>query len=203
MKPLVLLALSLTACAAPQKVSLADLTSVAHLSSLPSGAQVIESGQPLGHTPLDLPLRAGQTYTLTLALPGFTSQLVSGDRAKLLGTNSGQLGLVLVPSGYKPPGRLSLDDPRGLTALAGEVERRKDWGHAAEIWARVLVLRPRSPRAHKGMGSALAKLGRDEEAIRQYEQYLFLEPDAPDAARVQRVIDAYRGGLDVRSGLEP
>lgn len=194
---------ALLSCAAPQKISLSDLASVAHLSSLPIGAEVEEGGQPLGRTPLDLPLQAGRIYQLTFALPDFEPQTVSGDRALFLGERGGRIAVVLLPPGFAPPGRLSFDDAAGLAALAQRLERGKDWGHAAEVWARILVLAPRDARAHRGMGSALAKLGQDEAAIQQYEQYVFLAPDAPDAPRVQRAIDAYRGGIDLPSGVDP
>ena len=44
-----------------------------------------------------------------------------------------------------------------------------------------------------------AKLGRDEDAVREYSQYLLFDPDAPDAERVRRAIDKYRGGIEVRT----
>jgi regulator of sirC expression with transglutaminase-like and TPR domain len=103
--------------------------------------------------------------------------------------------VVLLPVGYNPGQMPGITDVDGLTGLATELQRRGDWEHAAQVWEQVLVFSPRNARAHRGMGSCLAKMGRDEEAIREYEQYLFLAPGAPDSERVQRAVDAYRMGL--------
>jgi tetratricopeptide (TPR) repeat protein len=187
------------ACAEPQRVSLTDLSSDLQLRSLPLGAAVTLDGQTIGKTPMDITLAAGRSYDFTFSLKGFASRSVGGTRERLLHLGSGQLGVVLLPQGFvfgPPP---SFDAAGALAAAASELGRRKDWGHAAEFWARVLLLQPRDARAHRGMGSALAKLGRDEEAIREYEQYLFLAPDADDADRVRHAVDAFRGGVEMRS----
>jgi len=188
---------ALAGCAEPQRVSLTDLSSDLQLRSLPLGAAVSLDGQPIGKTPMDITLAAGRSYDFTFSMKGFASRSVGGTRERLLHLGAGQLGVVLLPQGFvfgPPP---SFDAASALAAAAGELGRRKDWGHAAEFWARILQLRPRDARAHRGMGSALAKLGRDEEAIREYEQYLFLAPDAPDADRVRHAVDAFRGGVEM------
>ena len=193
------LAAAFAACAAPQKVSLADLSSTLQISSLPTGAAVEESGRPLGRTPLDVPLVGGRIYDFGLSAAGFTARRLRGTRDDLMHLGDGQLGVVLVPAGMTASRPPSFDDPAALSSIAAELGRRKDWGQAAELWARIVLIRPRDARAHRGMGSALAKLGQDEQAIREYEQYLFLAPDAPDAARVRKAVDAYRGGIELPS----
>ncbi len=196
---LVLASTLLWACAAPQKVTIEDLSSTLQISTLPTGAAVDDGGRQLGRTPLELPLSGGRDYDLGFSAQGFKPRRVRGGRDDLLHLGDGQLGVVLVPAGMAAARQPSFDDPAALSSIATELERRKDWGQAAEFWARVETLRPRDARAHRGMGSALAKLGRDEQAIREYEQYLFLAPDAPDADRVRKAVDSYRGGIEMPS----
>lgn len=187
----------LAACAGPQKLSLADLSSDLQLQSIPAGAAVLQDGQPLGKTPMWLSLRGGVTYNLTFTAPGYAPRTVGGTREQLMHLGNGQLGVVLLPQGFtlkRPP---SFDDAEGLSAIAVELEHRKAWGQAIEFWGRVVLVQPRNARAHRGMGSAWAKLGKDEQAIREYEQYLFLAPDAPDAERVRRVVESARGGIEL------
>jgi tetratricopeptide (TPR) repeat protein len=183
------------ACAADRQ-SLADLGVDLRLSSLPSGAQVQLDGRDVGITPMDLNVPSDAPITLTFALGGFTPRTITGGRDELYRKWHGDLGVVLLPVGYAgtPPG---ISDVDGLTGLAQDLQKRGDWAHAAQVWEHVLVFSPRNARAHRGMGSCLAKMGRDEEAIREYEQYLFLAPGAEDAARVQRAVDNYRGGIPV------
>lgn len=203
LRRLALLTLAATAaCAAPQRVSLLDLSSDLQLRSLPTGAEVSLDGRSVGKTPMDVALAGRESYELTFALRGFASRTIGGSREELLHMGAGQLGVVLLPVGFgsgPPPG---FDQADKLAAVASELGRRKAWGLSAEFWQRVLQLAPRNARAHRGMGSALAKLGRDEEAIRQYEEYLFLAPDAEDAERVHHAVDAYRGGIEMKPNLD-
>jgi tetratricopeptide (TPR) repeat protein len=188
-----------TGCAADRQ-SLADLGVNISLSSLPSGAQVQQDGREVGVTPMDLHLDTEMAVTLTFALGGFTPRTITGTRDDLYKKWRGEVGVVLLPVGYNNGGPVpGMSDVDGLTGLAEELQKRGDWARAAEVWEHVLVFSPRNARAHRGMGSCLAKMGRDEEAIREYEQYLFLAPGAPDAARVQRAVDNYRGGIPASS----
>ncbi|MHB1846490.1 MAG: tetratricopeptide repeat protein [Deltaproteobacteria bacterium] len=191
--------LPILGCAAPRKVTMAELTSDIQIDSLPSGAQVSVDGRPAGVSPVQVSLPPGRPVTLTVALGGFTPRTLVGTREQLLGSGD-RLGVVLLPAGFTSRHAPDMNDPTSLAELAHELERRRDWGRAAEAWARVLELAPRYAPAHRGMGSCLAKLGRDEQAIREYEQYLFLAPDAPDAAKVRHAVDSYRGGIDLPGG---
>jgi tetratricopeptide (TPR) repeat protein len=183
-------------CAA-EKQSLADLGLDLRLSSLPAGALVQLDGQDIGVTPMNLHLDADRDISLTFALGGYQSRTVGGRRDELYRRSKGEIGVVLMPIGYNSGPPPTVSDVDGLTHLAVELQRRSQWARAAEVWEHILSFSPRHARAHRGMGSCLAKLGRDEEAIREYEQYLFLAPGAPDAARVQRAVDNYRGGIPI------
>jgi hypothetical protein len=48
--------------------------------------------------------------------------------------------------------------------------------------------------AYRGLAAAYGKLGKMDEAVRNYEQYLKLLPTAPDAAAVRKIISDYYGG---------
>ena len=192
---LVLLSAQL-ACAGAPPQTLEDLSTDLRVESLPAKAQVAVNGQWMGTVPATIHLDRQQAYEITLALPGFQTRSFGGTANALLAVRS--IELVLVPTGFTAPPPAG-NDPTGLTAVAETLERRGDWPHALEFWRRVVILAPRNARAHRGLGSAYAKLGQDEQAIREYAQYLFLDPGAPDAARVQRAIDNYRGGINVPS----
>jgi tetratricopeptide (TPR) repeat protein len=184
------------ACAGDTRPGLKDVTSNVRIDSLPSHAQVVLSGTLIGATPVNIPVDSKQIYELSLNATGFAPRTYGGNGEWLL--NQGLIMAVLVPNGYsgQPP---RYDDAKGLLLVAEELQRRSDWGHAAEFWQRILVLQPQNARAHRGLGSAYAKLGRDEDAVREYTQYLLFDPDAPDAERVRRAIDKYRGGIEVRT----
>ncbi|HUB09686.1 MAG TPA: tetratricopeptide repeat protein [Myxococcales bacterium] len=189
--------LLLAACAGPQKISTADLSSDLQLQSMPTGAVVTESGRAIGKTPLWLTLQANRGYSLTFSAPGYASRTVGGTREELLHLGGGQLGVVLVPQGLTLRTPPSFDRPDALASIAIELEHRRAWAQAIQFWIRVVQLQPRNARAHRGLGSAYAKIGKDEDAIREYEQYLFLAPDADDAERVRHAVDAFRGGIDM------
>ncbi len=51
-----------------------------------------------------------------------------------------------------------------------------------------LAADPSQAAAHRGMGMALVMMGREEEAKKEYQRYLRLEPKAPDADRIRRIL---------------
>jgi tetratricopeptide (TPR) repeat protein len=52
---------------------------------------------------------------------------------------------------------------------------------ALTVWQDTIAKNPRCLMAHNNLGVDLARLGRDQEAIRYYEQVLQLKPDYPEA----------------------
>jgi Flp pilus assembly protein TadD len=182
------------ACAGAPPASLDDLSTDFRLEALPAKVQVTVNGQWMGFTPAVIHLSRDQSYQIVLSAPGFQSRAIGGAADALLRVR--QTELVLVPDGLSGPTPQG-NDVAALTAIAERLESLKDWNHATEFWRRVVTLAPRQARGHRGLGSAYAKLGQDELAIREYAQYLFLAPNAPDAERVQRAIDSYRGGINV------
>jgi tetratricopeptide (TPR) repeat protein len=182
------------ACAGAPPQTLDDLSTDLRVESLPQGARVVVNGQALGLTPATVHLDRQQAYEIALGFPGFQTRSFGGTANALLRTRT--IELVLAPDGFTAPPPAG-NDPAGLTVVADMLERKADWVHALEFWRRVVILAPRDARGHRGLGSAYAKLGQDEKAVREYAQYLFLDPTAPDAARVQRAVDNYRGGINV------
>jgi tetratricopeptide (TPR) repeat protein len=184
------------ACAGAPPQSLDDLSTDVRVDSLPGHAQVSVNGQALGFTPATVHLDRTQLYEIALSFPGFQARAFGGTADALLRVRS--IDVVLVPDGFTTAAPAG-NDAAGLTAVAERLEKQQDWARAAEFWRRIVILAPRGPRGHRGLGSAYAKLGQDEQAVREYAQYLFLDPSAPDARRVQRAIDNYRGGINVPS----
>jgi tetratricopeptide (TPR) repeat protein len=47
--------------------------------------------------------------------------------------------------------------------------------------------------AYRGLGAAYARLGKADIAVKQYEMYIKLVPNAPDAEQVKKIINDYYG----------
>lgn len=77
---------------------------------------------------------------------------------------------------------------RLLTNLKCAYHRAGDYGRSLAAVERILVLLPTSPMQIRDRGYLLARLGRDDEAVEQFETYLVLAPRAGDAERVERVV---------------
>ena len=62
-------------------------------------------------------------------------------------------------------------------------------GAAAEEFRKGIEINPNHPNAHRNLGVVLAfDLGKREEAIQEFETYLRLMPNAPDAGQIRQVI---------------
>ena len=193
---LALIVLAAIGCAGEPPPTLDDISSDVRIDTLPNQAHVAVDGKDQGPAPATIHVAAGQSYRIAVTAVGFEPRNFGGSGDELLKNRTVQI--ILAPQGFEgaPP---SSDDVAGISAAAEALERRKSWGQAAEYWHRVIELAPRGARGHKGLGSCLAKLGKDELAIREYEQYLFLDPDAEDAARVRKAIDSFRGGIEIKT----
>jgi hypothetical protein len=73
----------------------------------------------------------------------------------------------------------------------GRLAQQQRFEEAIGEFERAILLDERNAQAHRGLGISYASLGRAEEAARQYEIYLRLNPNAPDAERVRAIIEAY------------
>jgi tetratricopeptide (TPR) repeat protein len=64
---------------------------------------------------------------------------------------------------------------------------------ALDEYKAAMKLNPDLALAHRGMGVVLGKLGKTEDAVKQYEEYLKLAPTAADADEVRKIVKEYYG----------
>lgn len=76
-------------------------------------------------------------------------------------------------------------------AGVGHLDQRR-WREAVDAFGRTISVLPRAAEAYYDRAVALAALQQRDAAIRDYEQYLALRPNADDAAQVRAQIDALR-----------
>ena len=93
-----------------------------------------------------------------------------------------------VPAGSAPG-----SDP-ATTAFRGAVAQldQRRWREAADAFGRVIQALPRAAEAYYDRGLAFSALDQRDAAIRDFEQYLVLNPAADDQSRVRAQIDALR-----------
>lgn len=58
-------------------------------------------------------------------------------------------------------------------------------------YQKAIKLKPNLPTAHRSLGVAYTRIGQIEKAAKEYETYLKLQPDAPDASQVRQILDQY------------
>ena len=73
--------------------------------------------------------------------------------------------------------------------LAMALQKKGDDREAIPEFEKAIALAPGEPSFHLALGNSLAKAGRLTDAQRAFRQYLELEPEAPDAAKVKAHID--------------
>ncbi len=99
-------------------------------------------------------------------------------------------------SSEAPPSK-SPDEPKSGDAatLTAEASRRflgGQLGQAQELYKRAIRQRPSYAPAHRGLGMVYQKQGRGHRAIRSFETYLKLAPNANDAAAIRKRIEDLR-----------
>lgn len=78
---------------------------------------------------------------------------------------------------------------RILANLKSVYQNQRDDVRALAAIERILLIRPDSGEDVRDRGMALARLGRDPEALPELQRYLQLEPEAADRAGVERLIE--------------
>ncbi len=58
-------------------------------------------------------------------------------------------------------------------------------------YQKAIKLKPNLASAHRSLGVAYTKIGQVDKAAKEYETYLKLQPDAPDANQVRQILDQY------------
>jgi len=70
---------------------------------------------------------------------------------------------------------------------------------AEEEYRKAIKINPKHPYAHRNLGVLLATdLARKSEAIKEFETYLTLSPNAPDAGNVMRIISELKATSEVK-----
>jgi len=92
-----------------------------------------------------------------------------------------------------PTGSAPASDPAttAFRAAVGQFDQRR-WREAADAFGRVIQLLPRAAEAYYDRGLALGALDQRDAAVRDFEQYLALRPNAEDQTAVRAQIDALR-----------
>jgi regulator of sirC expression with transglutaminase-like and TPR domain len=88
---------------------------------------------------------------------------------------------------------------RLLLNLKGIYMNVQDLRRALTVVDRILMLRPMAAGEVRDRGTILARLGRAEDAIEQFEWYLGAAPEAEDAPRIRALVEALRGTRRRRS----
>jgi Flp pilus assembly protein TadD len=79
--------------------------------------------------------------------------------------------------------------PAAAWVRKGEAALRSGMaGEAEQAFAKALAADSGHAPAHRGLGSVLLMQGREAEAAKAFRQYLKLEPQAPDAGRIQALL---------------
>lgn len=86
---------------------------------------------------------------------------------------------------------------RMLTNLKGLYLRIDDDRRALAAVERLLMISPTAPAESRSRGVLLARMGRHEEAARQFEAYLRVAPGADDAGEVAEMVRDLRAGREI------
>jgi len=85
------------------------------------------------------------------------------------------------------------EEERDLLATPQGQQNWRDHQQQAEsYYLKALTLNDPVPTAHRGLGMLYEKLGRNSEALAQYEKYVELAPSAFDRERIQKRIETLR-----------
>jgi len=79
-----------------------------------------------------------------------------------------------------------------LATPAGQENWKTHQQKAEELYLRALSLENPELTAHRGLGMLYEKLGRTNDAVREYQKYIELVPNAFDGERIQKRIEALR-----------
>jgi predicted Zn-dependent protease len=83
---------------------------------------------------------------------------------------------------------------RQMSQIADQEQTPYWQGRAREEYTAAMTLDPRNPQPYRGMGLLLMAQGQSDEALKQFERYLQVAPDAKDRrfvlAQIERIRDA-------------
>jgi len=185
---LLALAVLAAACAGTQPVTWSQIDPpVAYVETLPPEALVAVNGVEVGKGLVAFPVAdESRAYLIRATAPGFEPLESSVPGSKLAGT---RVEMVLRPEGFGSQRRLAAGEPVGLLQAAVAL-LRADRPTDAIAFARASLAAGDSPQGHRVCGQAYRRLGKRDQAIKEYSLYLSLAPDAPDRKEVEEAISA-------------
>ncbi len=77
------------------------------------------------------------------------------------------------------------------TAEGNKLLMKNRIAEAIANYQKAIKLKPNLASAHRSLGVAYTKIGQVDKAAKEYETYLKLQPDAPDANQVRQILDQY------------
>lgn len=77
------------------------------------------------------------------------------------------------------------------TAEGNKLLMQNRIAEAIANYQKAIKLKPTLPTAHRSLGVAYTRIGQVDKAAKEYETYLKLQPDAPDASQVRQILDQY------------
>ena len=86
--------------------------------------------------------------------------------------------------------------------LGMALHKKGDDRAAVSVFQKAIELAPGEATFHISLGQSFEKLGQIDEAKREYAQYLALDADGPDAARVKAHLDALNGAPNLAAARQ-
>lgn len=77
------------------------------------------------------------------------------------------------------------------TAEGNKLLMKNRIAEAIANYQKAIKLKPNLAAAHRSLGVAYTKIGQVDKAAKEYETYLKLQPDAPDANQVRQILEQY------------
>ena len=77
------------------------------------------------------------------------------------------------------------------TAEGNKLLMKNRIAEAIANYQKAIKLKPNLAAAHRSLGVAYTKIGQTDKAAKEYEAYLKLQPDAPDANQVRQILEQY------------
>jgi tetratricopeptide (TPR) repeat protein len=162
------------------------------LEVLPRSAEIALDGRPLGRGGRAIPAPAPGEHVLRVAADGYEPLERALPPEGLAGA---RVAAALRPAGFGSTRILDYDEAEGLALAAAFLARAGPPEDAVAYADRALALDRSVALAHRALGDARAALGDERRAAPSWAEYLRLSPDAPDAAAVERRLEAVRGDV--------
>ncbi|MGC8927353.1 MAG: tetratricopeptide repeat protein [Myxococcota bacterium] len=97
------------------------------------------------------------------------------------------------PKGKEQPKETESAEPTAedYTTEGNKLLMKNRIAEAIANYQKAIKLKPNLAAAHRSLGVAYTKIGQVDKAAKEYETYLKLQPDAPDANQVRQILEQY------------